>query len=140
MGDGLKSNHYYTIEEYEAIASQAKEGERYEYADGQIIPFNDEYTTTAHNQVVQNTADVLKAHFYPQGCRVYTENIRLVIDELRNHRLPDVMATCSDRDKQAKDHIIDPIVLVEVLSPATALNDLAVKADLYRKIDSRKLI
>lgn len=136
MGDALQKNHYYTLEEYEAIVLNSTKGERYEYVDGQIIPFTDEYTTNAHNQVVQNAADLLKAHFYPKCCRVYTENVRLQIKDKKEYRLPDVMATCSERDKTARDGVSDPIILVEVLSPATAMEDLASKADVYRTIPS----
>lgn len=136
MGDAQKKNQYYSLEEYEALVMNSKEGERYEYVDGQIIPFTDEYTTNAHNQVVQNAADILKTHFYPKGCRVYTENVRLQIKDKKEYRLPDVMATCSERDKSAKEGAMDPVILVEVLSPATAMEDLASKADVYRTIPS----
>ncbi|MBD0257970.1 MAG: Uma2 family endonuclease [Cytophagales bacterium] len=137
MGDALLQNgHRYTIPEYEAIAQHARPGERYEYVRGELIPFTDEYTTDAHNQVVINACRLLGDHFYPKGCRVYTENVRLLINEGEEYRLPDVLVTCSERDRASRDAKRDPVVLVEVLSPATALQDLAVKADSYRKIAS----
>ncbi len=134
MGDALLKKTYYTLEGYEELVRNAREGERYEYADGMIIPMA-EYTTDSHNQIIQNAGDVLKVYFYPKGCRVYTENVRLMIgtDE---YRLPDVMATCSERDLQSRGEKRDPIVLVEVLSPGTALQDLGTKLDSYRKIES----
>ncbi|MBD0258122.1 MAG: Uma2 family endonuclease [Cytophagales bacterium] len=134
MGDALLKKTYYTLEEYEELARNAGEGERYEYCDGMIIPMA-EYTTDSHNQIVQNAADTLKIYFYPKGCRVNTENVRLMIgtDE---YRLPDVMATCSNRDLQSRSEKRDPVVVVEVLSPGTALQDLGSKLDSYRKIES----
>jgi len=139
MGDALlKNSHRYSVAEYEALAQNAKAGERYEYVDGQIIPFVDEYTTDAHNQIVHNAADSLKTHFYPKGCRVYTENVRLFIEGQNEYRLPDVLVTCSQRDKESKDAKRDAVVLVEVLSPSTAMQDFAAKADSYRKIDTLK--
>ncbi len=136
MGDALlKNNHRYSVAEYEAIAQNAKPGERYEYVNGQLIPFTDEYTTNQHNQVVLNAYRLLSDHFYPKGCRVFTENVRLMINN-EEYRLPDVVATCSEGDKNAKEGVREPIVLVEVLSPSTAMQDLAVKADSYRKINS----
>jgi Uma2 family endonuclease len=95
-----------------------------------------DYTTLRHNQIVQNAADVLKAYFYPRGCRVYTENARLMVQEGNEYRLPDVVATCSERDMLSESMIQDPTMLVEVLSPGTAMEDLGSKPDSYRKIES----
>ncbi len=129
------TRRYFTVEEYEELVRNAGEGERYEYCDGIIYPV-DEYTTDSHNQIVQNAADVLKAYFYPRDCRVFTENVRLLFNDEKEYRLPDVMATCSDRDKQSRNEKRDPVILVEILSPSTAMQDLAGKADSYRKIGS----
>jgi len=131
----LKTKTHYTFEEYDELVRNAGEGERYEYCDGVIIPLN-EYTTLRHNQIVQNAADLLKSYFYPRGCRVYTENARLVVQEGKEYRLPDVVATCSQRDLLSESTIQDPVVLAEVLSPGTALEDLGGKPDSYRKIDA----
>ena len=136
MGDALlKTKTRYTFEEYEELVRNAGEGERYEYCDGVMIPLN-EYTTLRHNQIVQNAADVLKSYFYPKGSRVYTENARLIVQEGKEYRLPDVVATCSERDLRSESAIQDPVVLVEVLSPGTAMQDLGPKTDAYRKIVS----
>lgn len=134
MGEALRNFH--TVAEYEALVKNAAPGERYEYSHGKIIPFTDEYTSDDHNQVVQNAADILKAHFYPQGCRVYTENVRLVVDSLDEHRLPDVMVTCSERDKYSKDAKREPVILAEVLSPSTSFTDLVEKAEIYKAIST----
>ncbi len=136
MGDALlKTKTHYTPEEYEELVRNAGRGERYEYYNGIIIPL-EAYTTLPHNQVVQNAADVLKGYFYPKGCRVYTESVRLVVKKGIEYRLPDVMATQSERDGQSRNEKRDPVVLVEVVSPATAFQDLGVKADSYRQIPS----
>lgn len=86
--------------------------------------------------MVINACRLLVDHIYPKGCRVYTGNVRLLINEGEEYRLPDVLVTCSEGDRASRDAKRDPVVLVEVLSPATALQDLTVKADSYRKIAS----
>ncbi len=70
MGDALQNKHSYSIEEYQHLVRQAKPGERYEYAKGEIIVL-EEYTTDAHNQIVLNAASKCMEHFYPGGCRIY---------------------------------------------------------------------
>jgi Uma2 family endonuclease len=128
MSKALETTRH-TLEEY---LSQQETG-RFEYYKGNIITC-EEYTSLAHNQIVQNVADVLKLYFYPKGCRVYTENIRLKVAEGEEYRLPDVMATCAESILSFE--ITEPVILVEVLSPSTAMTDLAEKADSYRKIKS----
>jgi Uma2 family endonuclease len=132
MGDAQKKNHYYTIEEYEALVRNAKEGERFEYANGQIIVM-DEYTTKSHNRVVGNMYRLLINHYEPKGCSVYTENVRLKIENENTYRLPDVMVTCSERDALSEDIAQEPVLLVEVLS-TNAFTDLVEKVHLYKKI------
>ncbi len=83
-----------------------------------------------------NCYRILAEYFYPEGCRVYTENIRLSIGNKEEYRLPDVIATCSDGDHEPGYEISEPVMLVEVLSPATALQYLGSKLDSYRKIQS----
>lgn len=128
MGKALETTKH-TLEEY----LNGPEAGRFEYYKGNIITC-EEYTSINHNQIVLNVADALKAHFYPKGCRVYTQNIRLKVAEGEEYRLPDVMATCAGPTSGFE--ITEPVVLVEVLSPSTAMTDLAVKADSYRKIQS----
>jgi Uma2 family endonuclease len=135
MGDAPLKRQFYSVAEYEALVRDAREGERYEYVNGQIIRCED-YTTDRHNQIVLNCFQLLANHFYPKGCRVYTENVRLVIGEDEEYRLPDVMVTCSERDKADPLTKRDPVVLIEVLSPSTAMQDFGSKLDAYRKIDS----
>ncbi|MBD0256414.1 MAG: Uma2 family endonuclease [Cytophagales bacterium] len=67
---------------------------------------------------------------------MYTENVQLVIGEDEEYRLPDVMVTCSQRDQEAAFKVKDPVVLIEVLSPGTAMHDLGTTLDAYRKIES----
>ncbi len=98
MGDALKKNHRYSLEEYEALALNTREGERYEYVDGQLV-VKDEYTTDEHNLVLLNIYRLLHTHFSPKGCKVFTENVRLALDAQNQFRLPDIMVTCSQRDK-----------------------------------------
>jgi Uma2 family endonuclease len=133
MGDALKKNHRYSVEEYEALTRHAGEGERYEYADGQLV-VKDEYTTDEHNLILLNIYRLLYAHFHPKGCKVFTENVRLAIDAHNQFRLPDVMVTCSPRDHASGDAKRDPLLLVEVLSASSSFVDLVDKVKAYKTI------
>jgi Uma2 family endonuclease len=133
MGNALKGNQRYSVEAYEALAANAGEGERYEYADGQLV-VKDEYTSDEHNLVLLNVYRLLHAHFGGRGCKVFTENVRLAIDAHTQFRLPDVMVTPSERDKTPGEAKRDPLLLVEVLSASSAFVDLVDKAKAYKTI------
>jgi Uma2 family endonuclease len=133
MGDALTQNQRYSVEAYEALAANAGEGQRYEYADGQLV-VKDEYTSDEHNLVLLNVYRLLHAHFGPKGCKVFTENVRLAIDASTQFRLPDVMVTCSERDKTPGEAKRDPLLLVEVLSASSAFVDLVDKVKAYKTL------
>ncbi len=133
MGDALRRDHHYSVADYEALVLNAREGERYEYADGQLV-VKDKYTTDEHNLVLLNIYRLLHAHFSPGGCKVFTENVRLSIQAQNQFRLPDVMVTCPERDKTSGDAKRDPLLLVEVLSASSAFIDLVDKVKAYKTI------
>jgi Uma2 family endonuclease len=96
----------------------------------------DEYTSDEHNLVLLNVYRLLHAQLGPKGCKVFTENVRLSIDAPTQFRLPDVMVTCSERDKTPGDAKRDPLLLVEALSASSAFVDLMDKVKAYKTIPS----
>ncbi len=58
------------------------------------------------------------------------------ITESNQFRLPDIMVTCSERDKTPGDAKREPLLLVEVLSPSSAFVDLVDKVKAYKTLPS----
>lgn len=79
--------------------------------------------SVGHHRIVSTFAAALRERL--QGrCLVLTEAVKLRLQE--TVRYPDVMVVCSEVANEATE-ISDPLVVAEVLSGSTALNDRIVK-------------
>lgn len=112
----------------------------YELVDGRPVPkYPDDGTpfamaggTVDHHTAIGNCTATIRAR-RPAGCRVGPD-ARVAI-EGRGSRIPDVVMTCRPHDKGAK-LVLDPVLIVEVLSPTTVNVDKGEKFDDYKTIES----
>lgn len=130
-----------TLEEFYAWADRQEEP--YEFVDGAPVPLYPEIDengavramaagTTDHHTIQGNAVGVLRAG-KPAGCRVAT-GARTRVNETQT-RIPDIVLWCGPTEKGAKE-VVDPVVLVEVLSPTTADFDKGQKLDEYTLLPS----
>jgi Uma2 family endonuclease len=125
---------HYTPEEYlelETIADYKSE-----YLDGQIIPMAG--GSTKHNQISLNLSSELNFAFKRQAFCVYMSDVRLWIPERRIYTYPDVMVIEGEPEyfQNRTDTVLNPIVIVEVLSKGTKNYDRESKFDAYRTISN----
>lgn len=121
-----------SFKQYEALESAAEDGIRYEFIDRQVYSMSG--GTVAHHLIIQNALLSLVGYFRPKGCRVTSETVKLEVLSDRRYVYPDLMVTCSERDKQANRIMRDPVILMEVLSQSTENKDLGKKVALYQRI------
>jgi len=125
----------YTLEEYFALelASDAK----YEYFDGEI--FNMSGGSPAHEDVIGNIYSGLKLCVREKGCRVFLSGLRVIVPTQPPYRYPDLTALC-DKPRYEKvggiDALVNPALIVEVLSPSTEAYDRSDKFTHYKSIES----
>lgn len=88
----------------------------------------------AHVTVALNVAMALRQHLAGTPCRTFITDMKLHVEAANAFFYPDVMVTCSAAD--ATDQLVkrDPVLLVEVLSPATAAYDRGDKFAAYRQL------
>lgn len=121
-----------------------------ELVDGVIIPLNRGAKTLADGTIVA-MAGATKEHvtvnvnltgeLYTQlkgsSCRVYDSDMRTRIPDTSNYRYPDLSVACEPQfEKDVLDVLINPVVLVEIASPSTMMNDRRRKWNQYRTIPS----
>jgi Uma2 family endonuclease len=73
------------------------------------------------------------------GCRVFSSNTRLYIPATGLYTYADVVAVCGERryqDGRVRDTLLNPTLIVEVLSPSTEAYDRGQKFDHYKSVDS----
>ena len=124
-----------TLEEYFALDNTA-EG-RYEYFDGHIFELSGGSPTHA---ILSNRAGrLLGNQLDPRGCWVYSAEVRLKVPKLPPYRYADVSALCGAPMYEEINHLdclVNPTLLVEVLSPSTAAFDQSEKFTGYKSIPS----
>ncbi|MEH1786475.1 MAG: Uma2 family endonuclease [Nostoc sp.] len=134
MWNSLTQQRYYTPEEYLELEEAAKY--KSEYIDGQIIPMA--VGTINHNQIALNLSTELNFAFKKQNYRVFMGDVRLWITQKRTYTYPDVMILVGEPEffNNRKDIILNPQIIVEVLSKSTKGYDREDKFQAYRTIST----
>lgn len=119
------------MSEAEYLSLEANADERHEYVGGGIRAMAG--ASLLHNEVCLGLASMLRARAVGTGCRVFMENARLRVSAQRYY-YPDVMVTCAP---QTDSHqVMEPCIVVEVVSPTTAQIDRGEKRMAYLQIPS----
>lgn len=92
----------------------------------------------AHTLIVQNISRHLGNLLAERPCEVYPAEMRVRVTATRLYTYPDVTVVCDQPvfADDEKDVLLNPSVLVEVLSPSTANYDRGDKAAHYRRLES----
>ncbi|MBW3570161.1 MAG: Uma2 family endonuclease [Gemmatimonadetes bacterium] len=124
----------YTPEEYLALERHAEF--RSEYLNGRIIAMAG--GSPEHADVVLNIGSELRARLRPRGCRVFVNDVRVRIASPTGYVYPAVVAMCAQAlflDTRPRT-LLNPQLVVEVLSDTTEPYDRVEKFEAYRAIDS----
>jgi len=125
---------HYTPEEYLAI-ERGSEGKS-EYYGGEIFAMSG--ASERHNLIAANILAGLHAQFRGRPCKVYTSDMRVKVNPTGLYTYPDVVALCGEArfDDEQKDTLLNPTLIIEVLSKSTEAYDRGEKFAHYRKVDS----
>ena len=130
----IAARTYLTGEEY--IAAERKATLKSEYLSGEIVAMSG--ASNAHNLITMNTANGLYNQLVEQGCRVYASDMRVGVGAGVSYFYPDIAVTCDKPrfEDDAFDTLINPQVIIEVLSASTAGYDRGEKFIRYRQLES----
>jgi len=128
------AKHFYTSEEY--LALERKASYKSEYYAGEIFAMSG--ASREHNIIVANVTTSLNTQLQDRDCEVYPSDMRVRTPDTLLYTYPDVVVVCGEPqfDDEAVDTLINPTLIVEVLSPSTETNDRTKKFADYRKITS----
>ncbi len=108
---------------------------RWEYVNGRIRQMSG--GTTDHGDISSNLVRVLGNALVPRGCHVYGSDVKI---HTRNgiNTFPDVSVFCGTHRYYAgrNDVLLNPQLIVEVLSPSTEGYDRSEKFDHYQTIET----
>lgn len=104
--------------------------DRHELVDGELFLMTG--GSTAHGAVGLTLLALLKSHLNATTCKVFWPDVKLRVD--KNIFYPDIKVSCHAGDLVNAQYIEHPVLIVEILSPATEDYDKGRKFDAYRRI------
>src|SRR5436190_1513984 len=117
-----------SVEDYLILNRNSKDI-RYEYLAGDVRMLAG--GSPDHSIIIANLTSAIKGPLKGSQCRVYNSDVQLKLTEKR-YVYPNITISCDERDRNQKETIHYPIVVVEVLSPSTEAIDRGKKAAYYR--------
>lgn len=126
---------YVSPEEY--LEAERKAEYKHEYWNGDIRAMSG--ASFAHNQICANLLAELHPQLKGKSCTVVGSDQRVQVMSETTFVYPDLTVICGPRefqDKMKPDTLLNPTLLVEVLSASTKSNDRGDKFFLYRQIPS----
>jgi Uma2 family endonuclease len=124
------------VSEEEYLARERAGEDRHEYRRGEIVAMVG--ASREHNLIVTDTVRSLGTQLRKRPCELYSNDMRLKIATLGKYTYPDIVVVCGEPRfaDDYVDNLLNPTVLIEVLSPSTEAYDRGEKFEHYRAIDS----
>ena len=90
----------------------------------------------AHNRIVQAVGSELYRHLYDSDCEVLPSDMRVRMGD--SYMYPDIVILCGPPELEDNDVLLNPTIVIEVLSPSTEAYDRGDKSQKFRTIESLK--
>ncbi len=129
-----KTEPYLTPEDYLFLERNAET--KSEYFDGETFAMSE--ASEAHNLIVANLVMVLGLQVKLRPCKIYASDMRVKVQPSDLYTYPDVVVVCGKAEfgDEYVDTLINPTVILEVLSPSTEAYDRGRKFEHYRHLAS----
>ncbi len=139
---------FYTPQQY--LEMERKAEYKSEYINGCILPLHRSEDSGSqgvqamagasyeHNLITLNVGGTLHHQLKGRPCFAATSDLRVQISEAKSYTYPDVAVVCGEPQfaDEHLDTLLNPTVLLEVLSPSTQSYDRNEKAEYYRRLAS----
>lgn len=124
----------HTAEEYLRLERAADH--KSEFVNGRIYAVSG--ASRRHNLIVGNVFAEVRAQLRGRPCEAYVNDMRVKVRQTGLYAYPDLVALCDEPlfEDQVLDTLLNPSVIVEVLSPSTEGYDRGEKFAHYRRLDS----
>ncbi len=129
-----QANIYLSPEEYLALERQADY--KSEYFDGVVYAMSG--ASLNHNKIVANVITELVQQLRGRPCSALPSDIKVRMPDSRKFFYPDVSVVCGEPQfhDERTDVILNPILIIEVLSDSTEAFDRGRKFQAYQRLGS----
>ena len=125
---------YLTPEEY--LTFERKANIKHEYRKGHIVAMSG--ASFAHNFITLDTATRLNIQLFGSKCQVAASDMRIKVTQTNSYFYPDIVVFCGEPISEDEDFdtLLNPTVIIEVLSPSTETYDRGEKFENYKQLAS----
>jgi Uma2 family endonuclease len=120
----------------EFLAFERESDVKHEYVAGEVIAIPG--ASRRHNLIQTDTATSLNLQLCDCECNVYLGSMRVKVGALGIYTYPDITVVCGDAELEdaEQDTLLNPTVIIEILSPSTERYDRELKFHRYQLIKS----
>ena len=124
------------ITEQEYIDFERANTMKHEYYDGHVYAMTG--ASRIHNLIAGNTLASLHGQLRQKPCQIFPSDMRIKVQQTGLYTYPDLVIICDEPQftDDALDTLLNPLVLIEILSPSTERYDRGMKSQHYRTIET----
>ena len=127
-------NRHISVEDY--LVTERRAETKSEYVDGEVFAMSG--ASREHNLIVVNVVASMHGQLKGRPCETYAGDMRVHVPATGLYTYPDVTVVCGEPqfEDAELDTLLNPTLLVEVLSPSTEGYDRGKKFAQYRALES----
>lgn len=131
-----RQNDSFRMSESEYLAFERQSEVKHEYLNDEVRAMRG--ANWEHNQIFGATFATLYAQLRGKGCQVNPSDQRVKVMDTGLMTYPDLSITCGEPKFAGEefDTLVNPIVIIEILSPSTEGYDRGAKFQHYHEIDT----
>jgi Uma2 family endonuclease len=124
------------MSEAEYLAFERDNQIKHEFLDGEVYAMS--AASEAHNLITTSTIAALYSQLRGRPCKTYPSDMRVRTPATRPYVYPDITVVCGEAqfDDDQRDILLNPTLVIEVLSPHTERYDRGKKFQHYRELES----
>ena len=140
IAEKLDLDRHYSVEEYLAIEEKAEL--RHEYWNGRIVPLGELVSMAGgaaeHSTIKLNLYVAAGSRLRGQRCQAFDSEMQVFIPGMGSYVYPDMSVVCTEPEfvNEKRRQLLNPDIVVEVLSPGTEAYDRKEKFDKYLRLES----
>lgn len=132
----MKPNGIRKMTPEEFLAFERASDIKHEYRDGEIFAMSG--AKRGHNIIALNVGSELHQQLKDKDCETYLSDMRVFVPATRLYTYPDIVTVCGEPVFQddVPDTLVNPVLLIEILSDSTENYDRGLKFQFYRSIST----
>ena len=136
MGLMIRTDRLHEYKYADYLAHEEASNVKHEYLEGEIYAMAG--GSPEHAELSVAVASALRGQLEGKPCRVFSSDLRVRVAATGLTTYPDVTVVCGplERDQEGRETVLNPTVVVEVLSDGTERYDRGEKFEHYKKISS----